>query len=186
MRIHSIFKRSAVNGPGWRYTIWFQGCSILCPGCANKHIQPFTGGTETTCEDLLKDIRLQGESIEGITLTGGEPLDQDHKELVDLCTKIFPDYSVFLTSGYTLESIKDQCPLLLNVVDILVDGPFVEGLLDTTNAWRGSTNQTIHYLTDRGRIYQGMDPKYGCELRFEGNKLVATGFNVPKFIKEGM
>jgi len=185
MRIHSILERSAVNGPGTRYTIWFQGCSIRCPGCANQHIQSFTGGKETTVKDLLKGITSTPD-IDGITLTGGEPLDQETVELFDLCTRAFSKYSIFLTSGYTLESIKLRYPAILSFIDILVDGPFIQGLVDKTNAWRGSTNQVIHYLTERGRKYKGLESKYGCEVRYKDGEIIATGFNVPEFIKKGM
>jgi len=71
LRINRIIKDSKVNGPGKRYTIWVQGCSIHCNGCSNTDTWNPEQGTEFKIKDLVEDIQQQ--KIDGITLTGGEP-----------------------------------------------------------------------------------------------------------------
>lgn len=187
MFVATTIKNSAVNGPGNRYTIWFQGCSRKCPGCANQHLQTFRHNLpESNVQDIVRDVRAQGKAIEGISLTGGEPLEQNTVELTQLCKELFSDYSIMLISGYTLAEIAQRTEHLLCYVDILVDGPFVQELLDETNAWRGSTNQTIHFLSERSQKYKGMESPAACEIRFNADRINITGFNVPEFLKEGM
>jgi anaerobic ribonucleoside-triphosphate reductase activating protein len=114
MFINNVIKNTAANGPGSRYTIWFQGCSRKCPGCANQHLQTFRHNLpEDNVSDIIRDIRAQGKAIEGISLTGGEPLEQNTAELTRLCKELFPDYSIMICSGYTLAEIAQRTEHLL-------------------------------------------------------------------------
>ena len=73
-RLHAVLPRSAANGPGTRFVVWVQGCSLRCPGCFNPETHPPEGPT-CAVGDVLAQV--QGTSgIEGVTVTGGEPLDQ--------------------------------------------------------------------------------------------------------------
>lgn len=181
MRIHSIIESSRVNGPGNRFVIWMQGCSIHCDGCANKALWDFSGGHEVPPEELLQKIP---NDVDGISITGGEPLDQ-YADLMCFLRLVYPIKEVFLTSGYTLDVIKERFHEVLGFVDILVDGPFDKDKLDTTSAWRGSTNQGIHLLTERAQKYKDYKSEYGAEiiLDADGNAII-TGFGVPQFLKE--
>jgi organic radical activating enzyme len=99
--------------------------------------------------DALIDLFLIDSSLDGITITGGEPLDQ-YQVVKCVCEKIYPSTSVFLTTGYTLRQIMEKGYTdILNCVDILCSGPFDPKRI-TSNEWRGSTNQGINYLTKRG------------------------------------
>lgn len=182
MRIHSVIEQSKVNGPGIRYTIWFQGCSIHCPDCANKQMWDHKEGYSKSPQDLIADIKKV--KVDGVSLTGGEPLDQ-YKELViflKLCKK--NDIAVFLTSGHYLSEIKEIYPKILTLVDILIDGPFIKDKLDTSPLWRGSTNQGINLLSEKAQKYQGYIPEYTTEIIFHPDgKGVITGFNIPEFLE---
>ena len=184
MFINSILKQTKVNGPGTRYSIWFQGCSIHCPGCGNESMwEPYKGDVWTP-EQLLKDIQAT-PGIDGITLTGGEPLDQ-YEEVLEFLKMAFPLYEVFLTSGYDYDEIKACFPGIMDYVDILVDGPFVKELMDETTSWRGSTNQIIRFLTERSKKYENYKSEFGAEVIISENRIMLTGFGIPQAIEQGL
>lgn len=183
MKINKIIKNSKVNGPGTRYTIWVQGCSIHCKGCLNLNTWDFNKGHETSIDDLIKDIKKQ--KIDGISLTGGEPLDQ-FEEAQMFLEKVFPTYNIFLTSGYTLEEIKKSKISILNFVDILVSGPFDENLIDDSFAWRGSTNQQIDFLTERSQEFVNYKPEFKTEIKInkKTHEMIINGFTIPNNLKK--
>lgn len=187
IRINDIIECSQVNGPGKRYTIWVQGCSIHCKDCANKDTWDFCGGTLKSNEELIEEIDKY--NIDGITLTGGEPLDQYEGtlEFLKKIKEVFPEFDIFLTSGYSFEYIKKNKSDVLNYVDILVTGPFVASLLDTTTSWRGSTNQKIHFLTERSQKFRDYKPKYRKEIKIKKKdleKILGTGFTDPAILRD--
>jgi anaerobic ribonucleoside-triphosphate reductase activating protein len=141
-------------------------------------------GERWTPEQLLKDIQATPD-VDGISLTGGEPLDQ-YSEVLTFLKLAFPLYNVFLTSGYTYRTILEYFPLVLNCIDILVDGPFVKELLDETPAWRGSTNQTIRFLTERSKKYENYKSEFGAEVIVSKDKITMTGFGIPKTVEQGL
>lgn len=174
MKINKILRNNQVNGPGVRYVIWFQGCSIHCDGCLNTDTWEFGIGEDWTASQLFEDIKKQ--KIDGITLTGGEPLDQ-LKEVEEFLRLVFPIYNIFLTTGYDFDEVPDE---IVRLVDILVSGQFDKNLLDTTPQWRGSTNQVIHFLTDRGKKFQDYKPKYKTEIRISKKdfETIKNGFSI--------
>lgn len=185
MRIHSVIPRSQANGPGVRYTIWFQGCSIRCEGCTNKHMWSLYGGTEVSPRDLLNQYLEESAGTDGISLTGGEPLDQYEGliEFLRLCREY--EIEVFMTSGYTLDRIKGSWPEVLDLVDILIDGPFEQDKLDDTAAWRGSTNQGINLLSPRAQQYKDYVPDTLAEIICNPDGTVTmTGFGAPNLFEE--
>jgi anaerobic ribonucleoside-triphosphate reductase activating protein len=145
--------------------------------------EPGTGEVWTP-ERLLEDIRST-EGIDGITLTGGEPLDQ-YEGVLEFLKMAFPIYEVFMTSGYTFKTILDRFPEVLSYLDILVDGPFIQELLDETASWMGSTNQTIRLLTNRSQKYENYKSEFGAEVIISGNNITMTGFGIPKSIEQGL
>src|SRR5262245_1490382 len=142
------------EGPGVRFALWFQGCPLRCPGCCNPEMLPFEGGTKRTAADVLKEIEAAREKgVEGITFLGGEPLAHAAGAVVLARALKERDMTVMVFSGFTLEEAR-QMPdpavgELMGLTDILVDGPYVRELPDTERRWIGSTNQRIHFLTDR-------------------------------------
>jgi anaerobic ribonucleoside-triphosphate reductase activating protein len=91
MQINHVMRSSVVNGPGKRYTIWVQGCSIHCKGCINPDTWDQKAGTKIDIDTLVQDIQSLNGSIDGITLTGGEPLDQIDG-LLQFLPKVFKDF----------------------------------------------------------------------------------------------
>jgi anaerobic ribonucleoside-triphosphate reductase activating protein len=151
LNLHAVLPRSRANGPGVRFAVWFQGCSLRCPGCFN----PDTHSTEprllTPVSRLLDDIAACGDRIDGVSLSGGEPLQQPDG-LLALTDGIRnrTDLSVLLFSGYTLPEI-DAMPLgpkILRHLDVLIAGRF-DVAQRLTRGLRGSDNQRVHLLTDR-------------------------------------
>ncbi|WP_171064324.1 4Fe-4S cluster-binding domain-containing protein [Actinomadura soli] len=78
-RVHAVLPRSVANGPGTRYVIWSQGCALGCPGCFNPETHPADGvggASVRTAGEVAADVLADAAHLEGVTLTGGEPLEQ--------------------------------------------------------------------------------------------------------------
>jgi anaerobic ribonucleoside-triphosphate reductase activating protein len=138
MRVAGINSCSLVNGEGIRYVIFTQGCAHRCPGCHNPDTWDFGAGLEWTAEELMEDIKTH-KFIDGITLSGGDPFYQQQAclELLDL----LPGMNVWIYTGFEYDEIKDT--ELANRADVLVTGPFVEGLKCEGRMY-GSSNQKIY------------------------------------------
>jgi len=181
LQIAQIVPCTEAEGPGKRWALWFQGCPLRCPGCCNPEFLPFQGGVARSLRELVRDIeRSMALGIEGITLLGGEPFA--HTAGASALTKEARKLglSVMIFSGYTLEEIEGMpAPALelLAAADILVDGPYVREQPDTARRWIGSTNQRIHFLTDR---YRADDPcwkqRNTLEIRLDATGLSVNGF----------
>jgi anaerobic ribonucleoside-triphosphate reductase activating protein len=167
------------EGPGKRFAVWFQGCPLRCPGCCNPEFLPFTGGTPTRLSDLVR--RLEAADVEGITLLGGEPFAHAGVASALANETRTRGLGVMVFTGYPLEDLRTNpdpaVADLLAATDLLVDGPYVRDLPDTTRRWIGSTNQRIHFLTDR---YRPDDPCWRqpntLELRVRGRDVTVNGF----------
>jgi anaerobic ribonucleoside-triphosphate reductase activating protein len=152
MRLSDIIHDSVVDGEGLRTVVFFQGCSIHCPGCHNETLQDPTGGTSITPEELLERIRHNGKVNQRLTLSGGEPLEQDHKELLRFlklfkkeCKKQGVKPSIWLYSGrhYDFDSLNEKhLKEILSMCEVLVDGPFVLSKKKEL-PFRGSSNQRV-------------------------------------------
>ena len=148
VRVHKILKKTKVEGPGVRYCIWFQGCSRHCKGCWAKATWAPDGGKELDAEDVLKDI-LATKGIEGVTFLGGEPFEQP-QALEYLAREVKEaGLSVVCFTGGKLEGIQKNMPQILEHIDLLIDGEYVEAEQDFSRPWVGSKNQRYHFLTDR-------------------------------------
>ena len=181
LRVHSIVRRSAVNGAGQRFVIWVQGCTLGCRGCFNSEACSPQGGYDASVDDVVRDI-LGADGIEGVTLSGGEPFQQP-RPLAELCRRVKEaGLSVFVFSGYTLGEIQASSDpaahCLLGLIDILLAGRFVETRA-CRSLWRGSENQTVHFLTDRYRA-QDFDLDSGAAevevILGRSGEVVITGF----------
>ena len=145
MNYGQIRKYDIANGPGIRTSIFVTGCSLNCKNCFNKDYQnPSFGNPWTEKEDELIISYLSDPNVSGLTILGGEPFENTHG-LISLLKKINTNKSIWIYSGYTYEYlIKNYKTLeLLKLVDVLVDGPFIEGLKDLNLYYRGSRNQRI-------------------------------------------
>lgn len=142
---------SRANGPGLRAVIWTQGCSLGCPGCYNPETHPFRGGVKVAVTALVDWIRELAEPIEGVTISGGEPLQQ----LSGVCAllqrlRTETDLSTVLFSGFTWDEIValPRSQELFTAVDVLIAGRF-DQRRRLGAGLRGSANQTVHFLTAR-------------------------------------
>mgnify|MGYP000582943403 FL=1 len=146
MRYHNITKDDMLNGEGLRVVLWVAGCGHACPGCHNPVTWDADGGLlfDEAAEDELF-AELGKDYVSGVTLSGGDPLfPANRADVGALCARIrqrFPDKTIWLYTGYTWEEIQDL-PLLENV-DVVVDGRFVQAQADSQLHWRGSANQRV-------------------------------------------
>lgn len=144
LRIAGVVEESIVDGPGIRYTIFTQGCPFHCKGCHNPQSQPLKGGIEVKLSVLYKEIK-HNPLITGVTFSGGEPFIQ--ARALSVLAKLLKaeGYSLWSYSGYTFDKLErdDIFRSLLNEIDVLVDGPFVQSKVSMDIDFRGSTNQRI-------------------------------------------
>lgn len=144
LRVAGIIEESIVDGPGLRFVLFLQGCRMHCKGCQNPQTWDFEGGTPVSAQEIL--ARMQGDPlVHGITFSGGEPFEQA-EALAPLAAELKRrGYHLMAFSGYTFEQLlqKDGCRELLSLLDLLVDGPFVEEQKSLELRFRGSRNQRI-------------------------------------------
>ncbi|MDY7224436.1 4Fe-4S single cluster domain-containing protein [Halalkalibacterium halodurans] len=153
LRIHRYLPLTSVEGPGKRFCLWVQGCSIRCEGCAVPWTWSVDNGKVISIDQLFHEIKESKENhdIEGVTFLGGEPFDQP-EALGELAQKVKSlGLTVMSFSGYMYEDLKqrEDCQLFLSAIDLLIDGPFVKEKLDLSRPWTGSSNQRYHFLTDK-------------------------------------
>ena len=148
LRISGIVEESIVDGPGLRYVVFTQGCPHRCPGCHNPQTHDFDGGEFRDTDDILRQF-MENPLLSGITFSGGEPFVQA-EPLCHLADAVHAaGKNVYAYSGYTCEelhSLAQKIPAvgrLLDKVDVLVDGPYVEALRDLELDFRGSSNQRV-------------------------------------------
>ena len=157
MKYSAIKKYDIANGIGIRVVLFVSGCNHHCKNCHNQITWNPEYGEEFT-EDTKKEIydQLDKEYISGITFSGGDPLHQNNKK--EVCNFIlelrdkYPNKDIWLYTGYTLEQLKEMNDIDINTIldniNVLVDGPFIEDLKDITYEWAGSTNQRIIKLRE--------------------------------------
>ena len=151
----NLTKGSEIYGPGNRYVIWLQGCTLGCKGCWNTEMWPHKKKNLIERENLLSDI-LSQDNICGVTILGGEPLEQSENVLWLLNELKESKLDCMLYSGYSYQEITANklYSQVLKLVDIIITGRFVLEFRDINLRWRGSSNQEVHFLTD---IYKAND-----------------------------
>ena len=154
MNVLTLTTPDVENGIGCRVTLWVAGCRRHCPGCHNPHTWSYNQGKPISDTSVLEKIMKEVDKpyIRGITISGGDPLDQDEKSLRELLDflKKFKDYygdskDIWMYTGDVWENLikKDVYCNILNYIDVLVDGPFILGKKELDLPFRGSTNQRI-------------------------------------------
>ena len=147
MRYNKIRKMDIADGPGVRVSIFMQGCTFNCKNCFNPETHDFEGGKEFTDETIDTVLKLcENENIAGLSILGGEPM---HPKKIDGTLRLakafkekFPNKSLWAWSGFKYEKYLKDKPVL-NYVDVLVDGQYVDELHNPTLKWRGSSNQRV-------------------------------------------
>lgn len=153
LRIAGIVRESIVDGPGIRFTVFCQGCPHGCEGCHNPETHDFAGGMDCSIDRLLGEID-KNPLLAGVTFSGGEPFCQA-EAFVHLGKEAKArGLNVTVFSGYTLEQLEkmaikqEAIGELLEMTDILIDGPYVKELRDLTLQFRGSSNQRVIDLNE--------------------------------------
>lgn len=146
MYYHNITKDDMLNGEGLRVVLWVSGCSHRCKGCHNAQTWAPDSGIpfDETAEAELFEL-LERDYISGITFSGGDPLFEGNRaEITRLAKKVrtlMPEKNIWLYTGYRWEEVS-ALPVMQDI-DVLVDGKFVEDLKDSKLHWKGSFNQRI-------------------------------------------
>lgn len=151
VRVYGIDPESIVDGPGIRYALFVQGCTHHCPGCHNPESQVLDAGTMYDVEAIFADVKAH-RIVRDVTFSGGEPFEQP-EALVALARLLKEaGYGLWVWSGYTYEQLlaRDEATPegaatheLLQLADVLVDGPFVQARRTLSLQWRGSANQRV-------------------------------------------
>ena len=173
-------------GPGTRSVIWFHGCSKRCPGCIAETMNDADEYESYTPEQLADWVLGNLAGIEGITLSGGEPLQQPLDELQQFLERVKQksNLSVLCYTGYCLEDL-DFSHNILQYVDVLIDGEYRQDE-DSGQCWRGSANQRFHFLTERYRNeaetwHTIFERQIEIELDLQG-KLLISGVPSKEFV----
>lgn len=150
MNYATIKKTDVANGPGVRVSLFVSGCRHACKGCFNSEAWDFKYGNPFN-EDIMSEIltALEPEYIEGFSVLGGEPFEPDNREtvleIIKTVREKYPELSIWCYSGFLFEVLKETETSrdILNLIDVLVDGKFVEEKKNLRLKFRGSENQRL-------------------------------------------
>lgn len=142
LRVLDIIPGTSVDGPGLRTSIYFAGCAHRCPGCHNPQSWDFTAGNEMSINEIVEEVDRHGFNV---TFSGGDPLYQ-LPALIPLAKALREKgYTIWCYTGFRYEeaiSIPEAWSLLENI-EVLVDGPYIESAKDSSLLFRGSSNQRL-------------------------------------------
>ncbi len=148
LRLAGVIRESIVDGPGWRFVVFAQGCRHNCEGCHNPETHDFNGGYESSVERIVDAVKAD-KLLKGVTLSGGDPFEQAEGFSV-LCKMVHDlGLDVVTYTGYTFEQLYKGMTAnagwrhLLEETDILIDGKFQLENKSLNCKFRGSTNQRI-------------------------------------------
>ena len=188
LRVATISPDTEAEGPGRRFAIWVQGCSIRCAECCNPEMFDARRGTETALADLdtqLAAAKLAG--VEGVSILGGEPFDQPTGIAALARAAKHHGLTVMIYSGYYLAELRTRAAAdpaaaeALALADLLVDGRYdhvqPEPPPPIGRRWIGSANQTMHFLSE---AYSAADPRMRTantiEIRIQNGKILINGW----------
>ncbi|MDF1753440.1 MAG: 4Fe-4S single cluster domain-containing protein [Verrucomicrobiales bacterium] len=185
------------EGPGKRFAVWVQGCPFRCPGCCNPQYLSFknSSAVQISTDSLTEEILGYEDEIEGVTFIGGEPMAQAGAlaKVAEAVRKA--GLSVMVFSGYTLEQLEDQGDpdypqrfALLQQTDLLVDGQYERENAITDRRWIGSSNQKVHFLSDRYLDLKERWPSAAntIEIRYKNGELTINGFPHPEITRKNL
>ena len=188
IRYAHFCSNSNLLGPGQRFVLWVQGCKKACKGCVAKSMRALDGGVSVGVERMIEEILIT-DDINGITISGGEPFLQAEAlyVLVSTVKALRPEMDVIIYTGYEYEKLIENGDYyvrkLLDEVDILIDGEYVEELNDDI-AYRGSSNQRIICFKDKqeySEYYNGT--KRQSEIQVQGLRIYLIGVPSKEMLK---
>lgn len=162
MKYSGIIRNDLAAAPGISVSFFTQGCPHRCKGCHNPETWDFNGGKEFTPEvlhEIYKALEANGVA-RNFCVMGGEPLCEENLFLTCMVLQNvkahFPQVKIYLWTGYyyeqLLKSTDPKMSIILDVVDVLIDGPYEERNRDVTLQMRGSSNQSIIYLKEKKNV----------------------------------
>lgn len=180
-RVHGVLPRSLANGPEQRFTIWSQGCALACAGCFNPETHAGVGGAVRTVGELVAEVLAEVPGIEGVTLTGGEPLEQP-RAIAAFCAELTAraDLGVIVLTGFTKAEIEADPARAAAVAaaDLVVAGRYNQRRKVATGL-RGSANKVYWDRTGRYRPSDlGPVPDMEVIIGVDGTVTV-TGMTAP-------
>lgn len=150
MNYHKYYSVDVVNGPGTRCTLFVSGCEHMCKGCYNKSTWSLNSGIlyDKQVEDrIIKDLNDELIPRQGLSLSGGDPLNPENVDtILSLVKRVkleCKNKNIWVWTGYTFEDLSEKQKEVLEYIDFVVDGKFVEAQKDLSLLWRGSSNQRI-------------------------------------------
>lgn len=184
INVAAIVGETRALGPGTRTAVWVQGCDRRCPGCISPEWIP-NRVSRLIRPDELAEMVFDNSNVEGVTLSGGEPMRQAAglAEFIRL-GRLVKNFNVICFTGYLYEDLISNPPGpgvqdLLKQIDVLIDGPYIKNLNDGIGL-RGSSNQRIIYLTDRLSKTCLSHLHRQIELHVNGESVLLVGIPSPK------
>lgn len=179
LNLAAFVPETTALGPGLRAALWVQGCPFSCPGC----IAPEWIAQKPAFQvpvNWMVDTILNSRNITGLTISGGEPMLQAkalHMVVRNLLSQRYFDIICF--TGFKYEELRKNPPVpevldFLNVIDLLIDGPYVSAL-NNNKGLRGSSNQRLIHLTGRLKKYDLENQPRNIELKYSNNSLMMVG-----------
>jgi anaerobic ribonucleoside-triphosphate reductase activating protein len=183
---------SRLNGPGARWVLWTQGCSLRCTDrCLNPQFLDLRGGWLYSIEQVLQrldQVRQDSPGLEGVTFLGGEPFDQALPLTRVAQGARARGLSVLVYSGWTWEALWQRgpgpCRDLFEACDLLIDGPFLPEEFSPELRWRGSRNQRLILLSDRYSADEIANYAHvkGVDVCLSGDRLRVSGSQDPELL----
>ena len=173
-KTYSYEENEHLYGPGKRLLLFTQGCSLHCKGCVNKHLWQFGVGANITVEEVLGLC----QDVEGITLHGGEPLDQSEGVLAIVKALKSVGKTVILFTGYQYKELsKSSQKRAWALSDLVVSGRYIEEKRNIYLQFRGSTNQRVYRHKGKYKDYRVKDGKSVAVIRLKENgEMQSRGF----------
>jgi len=176
INVHNVVESSMIYGPGKRWVLWTQGCTLGCKGCWNTQTWSKKNGEKWSISQLLESISSQ-EDIEGITILGGEPFQQldGIAELIKSVKQL--GLTVMLYTGYEKIEFNDLMWQCFNSSDLVIAGRYRDELRDVGLVWRGSTNQILESPTGYYNVTKFEESQeVEIHIDHETNEVTLTGY----------
>ena len=184
IRVAQFLDRSDIYGPGMRSVIWVQGCTLACKGCWNTEFWAHAGGEMMTVSELHNQL-MAVEGVEGVTVLGGEPLQQAPALLDLLRMQDAEKRSIMLYSGYEENELNEVQQACVDLSDIVILGRYIESLRNVNLRWRGSTNQVLFSPTGRVDVDGIEDGEREVEFHIQSDgRFIMVGYPDPSLVED--